>query len=418
MISVITPTHDPRYLGEAAESLRRQTYGDGFEWVLVPNGGAQIPTEFVEKAFLPIRVCPYTGEPNIGAIKRFACEQARGEIIVELDHDDLLMPNALQRVAETFEAGPDIGLVYSNFAEFRHGTWAPHEYNAAYGWQYRDAEYDGHAVREARTFPPTAHSLAAIIFAPNHLRAWRAREYWRVGGHDAEMLVADDHDLMCRLYLDSKVVHLDELLYLYRLHGDNSYLVLNKDVQEATRKVRAEYLERLALKWAALNGLQSLDICCGAKVRPGYLGVDRGAEQADVIADLDREWPFDSGVVGVIWASDALEHLRDPIHTMSEIWRVLAPGGFLFSRTPSTDGRGAWQDPTHRSCWNENSFWYWCKEKFHRFLPEECKRVRFQCLALQTYFPTQWHRQHQIPYAQAHLVALKPGFRPPGRLEV
>jgi O-antigen biosynthesis protein len=37
----------------------------------------------------------------------------------------------------------------------------------------------------------------------------------------------------------------------------------------------------------------------------------------------------------------------------------LVPGGWLLAATPSTDVRGAFQDPTNCSFWNvPNSFWY------------------------------------------------------------
>ena len=74
-------------------------------------------------------------------------------------------------------------------------------------------------------------------------------------------------------------------------------------------------------------------------------------------------------------AHDALEHLRDPIHTMREIHRCLAPQGWLLSQTPSTDGCGAFQDPTHVSFWNSNSFWYYTRADQNRFI--DCP-VRFQ----------------------------------------
>ena len=56
-----------------------------------------------------------------------------------------------------------------------------------------------------------------------------------------------------------------------------------------------------------------------------------------------EEWTPQScnGEVGVFRAYDALEHLRDPIHTMKELHRCLAPQDWLLSQTPSTDGRGA-----------------------------------------------------------------------------
>jgi hypothetical protein len=47
---------------------------------------------------------------------------------------------------------------------------------------------------------------------------------------------------------------------------------------------------------------------------------------------------------------------------MNEIWRILKPGGIVDISVPSTDGRGAFQDPTHVSFWNINSFMYYCQQ--------------------------------------------------------
>jgi len=44
---------------------------------------------------------------------------------------------------------------------------------------------------------------------------------------------------------------------------------------------------------------------------------------------------------------------------MRETHRCLSPQGWLLSQTLSTDRRGAFQDPTHVSFWNSNSFWYY-----------------------------------------------------------
>ena len=40
--SIYTPTHDPRHILRAADSLHAQTCQD-FEWVVMPNGGAKLP---------------------------------------------------------------------------------------------------------------------------------------------------------------------------------------------------------------------------------------------------------------------------------------------------------------------------------------------------------------------------------------
>jgi SAM-dependent methyltransferase len=96
-----------------------------------------------------------------------------------------------------------------------------------------------------------------------------------------------------------------------------------------------------------------------------------------------------------------LEHLVDKQKTMQEIHRVLAPGGILLSQTPSTDGRGAWQDPTHVSFWNENSFWYYTRPQQMQFIHN--KEIRFFESTLRTIFPSEWHKQNNIPYVQAFL---------------
>jgi SAM-dependent methyltransferase len=78
-------------------------------------------------------------------------------------------------------------------------------------------------------------------------------------------------------------------------------------------------------------------------------------------------WPWETSAIQEILAEDALEHLC-PLgpgagnfnipHLMKEIYRVLEPGGIINIKVPSTDGRGAWQDPTHITFWNLNSFSY------------------------------------------------------------
>ncbi len=111
---------------------------------------------------------------------------------------------------------------------------------------------------------------------------------------------------------------------------------------------------------------------------------------------------------------------------MNEAYRVLAPGGFLFISVPSTDGRGAFQDPTHVSFWNENSFWYYTRASHSRYIPDF--KGRFQVAKLRSYFPGDYrdtegnlrgfHRENSIPYVEAHLIALKPGYAPMGEVMI
>lgn len=98
---------------------------------------------------------------------------------------------------------------------------------------------------------------------------------------------------------------------------------------------------------------------------------------------------------------------------LEELHRCLAPQGWLLSQTPSTDGRGAFQDPTHFSFWNSNSFWYYTRADQNRFI--DCP-VRFQASRVKNFFPSEWHREHQIVYVKADL--LKVAGRVPGGVAI
>jgi hypothetical protein len=100
-----------------------------------------------------------------------------------------------------------------------------------------------------------------------------------------------------------------------------------------------------------------LNLGCSDRLEPGFENVDM-CQPCDRVVDLRGAWPWETGSVSEIRAWDIIEHLPDRIHTMNEAFRVLKPGGRLDIIVPTTDGRGAFQDPTHVSFWNRNSFFY------------------------------------------------------------
>ncbi len=120
-----------------------------------------------------------------------------------------------------------------------------------------------------------------------------------------------------------------------------------------------------------------IDLGCGIHKTDNFIGVDIcPGPGVDIVADLSKKFPFDDNSVDEIKAHDIIEHLQDRIHTMNEIWRVCKPGAKVDIRVPSTDGRGAFQDPTHISFWNINSFLYYCSE-FPAYL-ELCRKYGFK----------------------------------------
>lgn len=397
MISVFTPSHEPHWLGTALASLQRQTHTD-WEWVVLLNGGAQWACD-------DPRVKIHrdtTGLSLVGYLKRAACGLATGDILLELDHDDWLLPTALEECERAFR-DPEVVFAYSN--SICHNTQAdtPVTWSERYGWSSRPVEVDGKTYTESVSADPDPQSISRIWFAPNHFRAWRASAYRAIGGHDAAMKISDDHDLMLRTWLHGRMVHIDKPLYFYNIHGGNTWMKHAEEIQTTMWGVHDRYIERMAEKWARERGLAAIDVCSGRDKRPGYVGIDRSF--GAVRANLDRDWPLRDNSVGVIRAVDAVEHLLDPIQTMNEAWRVLAHGGFMFIAVPSTDGPGAWSDPTHVSYWNRHSFDYYTHPEMRKYI-EPRAACRFQAIKVIDGKMTN-ALGHAMPYVFAHLVAIK-----------
>ena len=176
------------------------------------------------------------------------------------------------------------------------------------------------------------------------------------------------------------------------------YLTHDRERAEVARQlhedIRAKYTYDRAIDYLMERGMSEtsaaspyrVDLGCGKWKPEGYIGVDISpSSKADIIADLTRRFPFPASTVDVVRAHDTIEHLPDRIHTMNEIWRVCKDGALVDLKVPSTDGRGAFQDPTHVSFWNRNSFMYYCVE-FPAYL-ELCHsygfRGSFQLLKLE-----------------------------------
>lgn len=148
-----------------------------------------------------------------------------------------------------------------------------------------------------------------------------------------------------------------------------------------------------------------VDLGCGSTKPSGFIGVDIGLQPGvDIVADLNRRFPFADSSVDFVRAHDTVEHLQDRLHTMNEIWRICKPEATVEILVPSTDGRGAFQDPTHISYWNINSFKYYCVE-YPSYL-QLCQRYGFK-----GYFSVasleQVESEDQVIHVLAKLIAIK-----------
>jgi len=113
--------------------------------------------------------------------------------------------------------------------------------------------------------------------------------------------------------------------------------------------------------------LDSLNLGCGYRKKSGFINLDNRSEcQPDICCDITYGLPFSDSSIETVFAVDFLEHIPigKTVYVIEEIWRVLIPNGVFYSETPSTDGRGAFQDPTHVSFWNLNSWMYFMNKQY------------------------------------------------------
>jgi glycosyltransferase involved in cell wall biosynthesis len=404
-VSVFTPSHRPTYLDEAFASLQRQTFPD-WEWIVLLNQGARWSPPHPDSR---VRVLLDRTAVGVGQAKQRACAKARGELLVELDHDDLLASGALEALVKARADQPQATLLYSDFAQvMADGSRDDSRFAASAGWTYQEVTVDGRDLLSTVAMAATPHNVSYIWWAPNHVRAFPMDAYKAAGGYDPKRTVLDDQDLMCRLYQLGPFHRISDCLYLQRMHEHNTQrdAETNAFIQQETIALYDRHLERNALAWARREGLLALDLGAAHNRPEGYLGVDQhpGAD-VDIVATLPGPLDLPDSSVGVIRAFDFMEHVADKIGLINELHRLLAPGGLLLSMTPSTDGRGAFQDPTHVAYYNENSFWYYTEATYRNYVPEIT--AKFQTSRMYTACPTEWHAQHNISYVVANLIAVK-----------
>ncbi|MDX6275679.1 MAG: hypothetical protein QOJ92_2889 [Frankiales bacterium] len=413
-ISVFTPSHNPVHLETCYRSLAAQTFTD-WEWVVLLNGKTR--TWSPSEADSRVRVHRASSTTKgIGALKREACALAEGEILVELDHDDVLSSDALAAVDQAFRDTPGAVLVFSDFAQIDEaGEPEFTRFDEASGWSYDTRSVDGRDYLVCNALEPSPHNVGLIWFAPNHVRAFLRSAYEAIGGYDVSLSVLDDQDLMIRLFLIGDFARIPRCLYLQRWHAKNTQRdpKTNAFIQSETVRMYFDAIEPLCLAWTFRRGLRALSLTTPTSVGATLMSAQAGVETMLIDPLLPRLEAADDSV-GVIEAYDILQRVPDRAAFLNECYRVLVHGGMLLTTTPSTDGRGAWQDPSHVAFYNENSFRYLTDLSVRQTIPD--LTARLQVSQVRSFFPSPEHERLLIPYVQANLLAVKTGPRQGGHL--
>jgi glycosyltransferase involved in cell wall biosynthesis len=254
LVSVITPTYKTgSKIHRPLESLLAQSYTN-WEWVVYddsPDDGATF-AQMQRLAERDPRIQVFRGGKALGVIgevKRRAFMLARGGILVELDHDDELTRDCLKYVVDAFAKFPEAGFAYTDCAEtFDDGRAATYPE----GWGFGFGTYRTEVCR-GRTYAVTnypsinAKTVRHIVGMPNHVRAWRASAYHAIGGHNPEVHVADDYEILVRTFLKTRMVHIRGFGYIQYYNSDtgNTQRQRNAEIQRLTAYFANHYNQQI-----------------------------------------------------------------------------------------------------------------------------------------------------------------------------
>jgi len=265
LISYFTPTYNTGVrLYETYQSLLNQTY-QNWEWVIVDDSNDDGKTLQISKNIASIdhRVKVYSFEEKsgniIGEAKYRAATLCRGFILAELDHDDLLTEKCTEYLVNASQKFPDAGFFYTDSAEINQ-YWKSQTYDEPFAlWygKYRKYNYNGYMWDVAIQPNINPKTIRHIVGVPNHVRAWRRDVYFQIGGHNRDLSIADDYELIVRTFLHTKMCKIAELGYIQFIHdsGDaqNSHDIARADIQRRVKTIREHYNDDIANRFEELG---------------------------------------------------------------------------------------------------------------------------------------------------------------------
>lgn len=200
IFSIVTATHETpiAVFRETLSSVLSQTC-QSWEWCIADDGSQSTALRalLVKWSKREPRI-KYVQRPDNGGIvsaSTSAAQIASGEFLVFLDHDDLLVPNALEEILSSIEEEPLVDILYSDEDKI--------DESGEFFDEFRKPDFSIERLRGQNYF--------------NHLTVIRRNIFERVGGFRAGFDGAQDYDLVLRVVEQSRVVvHIPKVLYHWR----------------------------------------------------------------------------------------------------------------------------------------------------------------------------------------------------------
>ena len=234
-------------------SLNQQTMKD-WEWVVLDDSPDEKHFAFLMEAVgYDPRVRLYrraVNSGNIGNVKNEVASMCRGKYVLELDHDDEILPDCLKDAVKAFETDPEVGFVYMDGAHLYENrtihTYGDH-FGLGYCGYYRQ-KYQDIWINVISSPNINNISLSHIVALPNHPRIWKRSVLNEIGNYSEYLPICDDQELIMRTAVKTKMARVHKLAYIqYMNDGWNNFsLIRNSEInrlgpQFIVPQVYAEY---------------------------------------------------------------------------------------------------------------------------------------------------------------------------------
>lgn len=211
----------------AYEGLKSQLLRD-WEWVILDDSPDDKHFTFLkELSQKDKRIRLYNRDGNsgsIGHVKNEAVSLCRGKYVLELDHDDIILPDLLKDTFEVFESDKEIGFVFTDFANV-YEDWRNFNYGEHLGKGnvcYYKHKFDGKWLDVCSC--PGINNITAshLICLPNHPRMWRRKVLLELGNYSEFLPICDDFEILLRTMCHTKVAKIHKLGYIQFMNNDNN----------------------------------------------------------------------------------------------------------------------------------------------------------------------------------------------------
>ena len=216
----------------AYESLKNQTHKN-WEWSIYDDSSDDVTWNIVKNiAKNDTRVLinknqNQSGYSRIGYNKFSAATHCGSDYIVELDHDDALTKDSLEKILLTHKTFPNCGFVYGDWAEINFESKNEIDYGNSYAWGYGSYYHVKHPHHDRDIKVACAPSVNPLTIRRlwslfNHPKSWKKDVYMKIGGHNRYLNSADDYELMLRTFCNTQIVHLHHFCYEQYFYNNNT----------------------------------------------------------------------------------------------------------------------------------------------------------------------------------------------------